>query len=251
MIRRLILSGAAALAFGTTPTLALDLGAMSDADRAAFRAEVRAYLMDNPEVNMEAVQALEERQAQAQAQADRDVVAGNAQIIFDDGYSWVGGNPEGDITIVEFMDYRCGFCRRAVPEVDKLLASDGNIRFVIKEFPILGEQSLLMSRFAIATKQVAGDEAYKLVHDVLMELNGDVTTEVLTRLAGDLDLDAEAILARMEAPEVTRVIAETRALAQALNIQGTPSFVVKDEVLRGFLPADQMQMVVDAKREEG
>ncbi len=250
MIRRLT-GAAAALALTALPALAFDPAAMTEAERAAFRAEIRAYLLDNPEIIMEAVQVLEGRQADMQAQTDRDVIAANAEIIFEDGYSWVGGNPDGDITIVEFMDYRCGFCRRAVPEVDKLLAADGNIRLVIKEYPILGEQSLLMSRFAIATKQVAGDDAYKLVHETLMGLNGDVTPEALAQVAAELGLDGAAILARLDAPEVTRVIVETRALAQSLNIQGTPSFVVRDEVLRGFLPADQMQMVVDAKREEG
>ncbi len=250
MIRRLTAT-AVALTLAALPALAFDPAAMSEAERAAFRAEIRAYLLDNPEIIMEAVQVLEDRQADMQAQADRDVITANAAVIFEDGYSWVGGNPDGDITIVEFMDYRCGFCRRAVPEVDKLLAADGNIRLVIKEYPILGEQSLLMSRFAIATKQVAGDDAYKLVHDTLMGLNGDVTPEALGQVAEELELDGAAILARMDAPEVTRVIAETRALAQALDIQGTPSFVVKDEVLRGFLPADQMQMVVDTKRDEG
>lgn len=250
MIRRLT-GAAAALALTALPALAFDPASMTESERAAFRAEIRAYLLDNPEIIMEAVQVLEGRQADMQAQADRDVIVANAAVIFEDGYSWVGGNPDGDITIVEFMDYRCGFCRRAVPEVEKLLAADGNIRLVVKEYPILGEQSLLMSRFAIATKQVAGDDAYKLVHDTLMGLNGDVTPETLGQVAAELGLDGAAILARLDAPEVTRVIAETRALAQALNIQGTPSFVVKDEVLRGFLPADQMQMFVDAKRDEG
>lgn len=250
MIRRLT-GAAAALALTALPALAFDPASMTESERAAFRAEIRAYLLDNPEIIMEAVQVLEGRQADMQAQADRDVIVANAAVIFEDGYSWVGGNPDGDITIVEFMDYRCGFCRRAVPEVEKLLAADGNIRLVVKEYPILGEQSLLMSRFAIATKQVAGDDAYKLVHDTLMGLNGDVTPETLGHVAAELGLDGAAILARLDAPEVTRVIAETRALAQALNIQGTPSFVVKDEVLRGFLPADQMQMFVDAKRDEG
>lgn len=250
MIRRLT-GAAAALALTALPALAFDPASMTESERAAFRAEIRAYLLDNPEIIMEAVQVLEGRQADMQAQADRDVIVANAAVIFEDGYSWVGGNPDGDITIVEFMDYRCGFCRRAVPEVEKLLAADGNIRLVVKEYPILGEQSLLMSRFAIATKQVAGDDAYKLVHDTLMGLNGDITPETLGQVAAELGLDGAAILARLDAPEVTRVIAETRALAQALNIQGTPSFVVKDEVLRGFLPADQMQMFVDAKRDEG
>lgn len=247
-MRNLFWSALAALAISTGPAAAFDISEMSQAERESLRAEIRAYLLENPEVIFEAVQILEERQAAAQATADQDMIAANAAAIFDDGYSWVGGNPEGDVTVVEFMDYRCGFCRRAVPEVEKLLANDGNIRLVVKEFPILGDQSVIMSRFAIATQQVAGADAYKAVHDVLMELNGDVNDVRLRRLAEDLGLDADAILAQMGSDDVTSVIAQNRALAEALNISGTPSFVVGDELLRGFLPADQMQMVVDDLR---
>jgi protein-disulfide isomerase len=245
---RYLAPGLLALGLAAAPAAAED---MTDAEREAFRAEVRAYLMDNPEVILEAMNVLETRQAALQADAEKDVIAAHADAIFDDGYSWVGGNPDGDITLVEFMDYRCGFCRRANPEVAKLLEMDGNIRLVVKELPILGEASVTMSRFAVATKQVAGDDAYKQVHDVLMELNGEPSEPVLRRIAGDLDLDADAILARMDAPEVTRVILETRELAQVLNITGTPSFVLEDEMLRGFLPADQMEIIVADKRDDG
>ncbi|WP_172676991.1 DsbA family protein [Aestuariivita boseongensis] len=247
-MRHWVLSSVTALLLATGPAAAFDISAMSDAERETFRKEIRDYLLDNPEVIFEAVQILEQRQQQAQAAAEKDVIAANATAIFDDGYSWVGGNPDGDVTLVEFMDYRCSFCRRAVPEVDKLLANDGNIRLVIKEFPILGDQSVIMSRFAIATHQVAGDEAYKQVHDVLMATNGDVNDARLRRIAGDLGLDADAIMAQMDAPEVTQIIARNRDLAQSLNISGTPSFVVGDEILRGFLPADQMELIVDDKR---
>lgn len=246
MLKRFALP--ALLAFAL-PAAALDLGTMSEEERAQFRAEVRAYLMDNPEVIMEAVQALENRQAEAQAQADLTLVSDHAEAIFNDGFSFVGGNPDGDITLVEFMDYRCGFCKRAYGEVEKLLASDGNIRFIVKEFPILGEQSLLASRFAIATRQLEGDEAYKSLHDALMEFNGDITLPALRRLSATYNLDADAIEARMDDDEVTEEIRKTRALAQQLQITGTPTFVMHDEMLRGFLPYDQMRAMVEEKRD--
>ncbi|MDK3072970.1 DsbA family protein [Sedimentitalea sp. JM2-8] len=228
---------------------AADLTAMTDAEREAFRAEVRAYLMDNPEIIIEAVNLLEERKATAQAEADVSLVQANADEIFNDGFSWVGGNPDGDITLVEFMDYRCGYCRRAKPEVAKLLENDGNIRVIVKEFPILGEASMISSRFAIATRHVAGDEAYKQVHDALMEINSDLTDVTLRRLADGFGLDSDAILARMDSEEVTQEIAATRALAQRLQISGTPTFVLEDELLRGYLPADQMELIVADKRD--
>ena len=234
----------------SSPAAALDLDAMSAEEKAAFGAQVRAYLLENPEVILEAVDILEKRQAEAQAQADLDLVASNSDALFNDGYSWVGGNPDGDITLVEFMDYRCGYCRKAVPEVAKLLKEDGNIRLIIKEFPILGEASVLSSRFAIATKIVAGDDAYKQVHDALIEFGGDVTEVTLRRIADGLGLDSDAILNEMDSDEVTRQIAETRALAQRLKISGTPTFVLETELLRGYLPADQLLLIADNVRDE-
>ncbi len=227
-----------------------DPGAMSPEQREAFGAEVRAYLMENPEVIMEAVSQLESRQAQQQAMADEELVAQNADALFRDGYSFVGGNPDGDITIVEFSDYRCGYCRKAFPEVEELIASDGNIRFILKEFPILGEASLTSSRFAIATMMEAGPEAYKSVHDALMTLDRDPSEPVLRRLSETLGLDADAILARMSDEEVTRRINETRALAQTMQSNGTPSFVFGDQMLRGYVPLDAMQQIVQDMRSD-
>ena len=105
------------------PTQAMDLTELTDAERVQFRAEVRAYLMENPQVIMEAVSQLQAKEAEAQAQADFTLVSDNADAIFNDGYSFVGGNPDGDITIVEFMDYRCGYCKKAFTEVEKLIKS--------------------------------------------------------------------------------------------------------------------------------
>jgi protein-disulfide isomerase len=178
------------------------------------------------------------------------MVQANADALFNDGFSFVGGNPDGDITIVEFMDYRCGFCKRAFAEVEELLALDGNIRFIVKEFPILGEASVLASRFAIATHQVAGDAAYKDVHDAMMTLRGDVTLDALTRLSEGFDLDTAAILATMDSDAVTQVIAANRALADRLQITGTPTFVMEDQMVRGFVPLDQMQDMVASLRNE-
>ena len=223
------------------PAAALDLTNMSDAEREILREEIREYLLDNPEVIMEAVSILEQRDAVAQARADENLVASHAEAIFNDDHSWNGGNLDGDITLVEFIDYRCGFCRRAAPEVEELVSGDGNIRIVVKEFPILGEQSLLASRFAISTLQTEGDEAYKAVHDALISFDGDITERSLRRLGNALGLDGDAIVDGMESPDVNDVIAQNHQLGRALQINGTPSFVMENRLLRGFLPLDQMR----------
>ena len=231
-----------------TTAFADDLKPMTDEERALFRAEVRAYLFENPEVIMQAVEILQNREAESQAQADFTLVSNNAEAIFNDGYSFVGGNPDGDITLVEFLDYRCGYCKRAHGEVAELLQNDGNIRWIVKELPILGDASVLASRFAIAVKQVAGGDSYKAVGDALMSFQGEITMPALTRLGNTFGLDMEAIEARMNSDEVTAEIATTRELAGTLAISGTPTFVMQDELLRGYLPLDQMQAIVVDKR---
>ena len=222
---------------------------MTAEERAAFRAEVRAYLLENPEVLLEAMNELEMREQVAAAERDKQMLAEQSAAIFNDPASWVGGNPEGDITVVEFIDYRCGYCRKAWQEVDALVEQDGNIRFVLKEFPILGEQSVLSSRFAIAVLQLHGGEAYKTAHDTLLSMRADASPEALARVAEEMGLDPQPILDRMNADEVTKVIEDNHRLAQTMEISGTPTFVVGGTMVRGYVPLEAMQQIVAEQRE--
>lgn len=239
----------AALAVSAGPALA-DLTAMTDAERAAFRDEVRAYLLEDPEVLMEAIGALEARQAAAQSETDAALVRENAEALFGDDGSWVGGNPDGDVTVVEFLDYRCGFCRQAHPEVEELVRTDGNVRLVLKEFPILGEASVVAARYALATRSAFGDEAYKRLHDGLYALRAEVTPEALDQLALSLDLDPDAIRAGLADPAIEATIAGTYGLAQRLGISGTPTFVIADRLVRGYVPLDALRDAVTEARAE-
>ena len=247
-MKRLLASASLCLAVFAAPVAAFDITAMSDAERAAFQEELRAYLMANPQVILDSVNQMEAQQAEQQAQDDLSLVATNAEALFEDGFSWIGGNPEGDLTVVEFLDYRCGYCRKAHEEVAQLLEADGNIRLIIKEFPILGEASAISSRFAIAAKQIGGDEAYKAVHDAMMSFGGEPSAPALRRLAEGLGLNAKAIVARMDSQEVEKEISETRALAQRLQIRGTPTFVMGGQLVRGYVPLDAMQQIVKEER---
>ena len=239
------------------PALIATLGALStplaaqemtDAERESFRAEVRAYLLENPEVIREAITVLEARQAEEARQQDNALVAANADALFETPTSYVGGNPDGDVTVVEFLDYRCGYCKRAHPEIAALLAGDANIRYVIKEFPILGEESVLASRYALAVQDIAGDDTYFDVHNTLMEFEGNFTDASLARVSDAFGLDHDAIAEKMGSEEVTAVIYENRLLAQKLAISGTPSFVFQDEMVRGYIPLPQMEAIVEAAR---
>ena len=252
MLTSRIVSTLSALALATGVQAAdLDFDNMTDAEREAFGAAVRAYLLENPQVIMDAVQVLEDRQNEEQAQNDLSLVADNADALFNDGYSWVGGNPDGDVTIVEFFDYRCGFCRRAHPEVKELLESDGNIRYIAKEFPILGENSVISARFALSARAVGGDAAYKAANEAPIAMNSDMDDTVLRRLAESLGLDADAVIDGMESDAITEQMAQTRALAQELRINGTPSFIMGGQMIRGYLPLDAMRGVIEEERRDG
>lgn len=242
------LATSAALLFSPLTASALDLSNMSDSDKAAFGAAVRDYLMEHPEVLVDAINTLQARQQADAEKSDAAMIAANSEAIFHSSADWVGGNPNGDITMVEFMDYKCGYCKKAYPDVDQLLKSDGKIRYIVKEFPILGPQSELGARFAVAVKQLAGDEAYGKVHNALMTQRGDITTESLKSLAKAQGLDAETITKRMGSPEVTNVLKANYDLAEKMGINGTPGFVIGKSMLRGYAPLDQMQQIVAEAR---
>lgn len=235
----------------TAPATSGTESTMTEAERTAFQNEVRAYLLEHPEVLIEAMDVLQKREEDAALARDSQFITANSNVIFANANDWVGGNPNGDITLVEFMDYRCGYCRKAYEEVDQLIKTDGNIRFVVKEFPILGDASMLSAQFAIALKQLHGDEAYGKAHDALMTLRGEPTPETLARVATDLGLDPQPILDRMGKPEVQAVIQANYALAQQMDITGTPAFVLKDVVMRGYAPLETMRDFVKDARVEG
>lgn len=237
----------AALLLTATPALSFDIGAMSADEKAAFGQAVRDYLMANPEVLVEAINVLEERSAASEAQSDVALVAANRQAIFDDGHSWVGGNPQGDVTMVEFIDYRCGYCRRYNEQVRDLVRSDGNIRLIVKEFPILGPDSETSARFAVAVKQMGGDAAYAKAHDALMALRGEPSPEALKTIAAGIGIDGDEVVNTMNTESVSAVLRDNRQLAERMAIMGTPTFVIGDTLLRG-MPAAGLESSVAAAR---
>lgn len=241
---------AAALSLAAMPVMALDLDNMNEAERKAFGAAVRAYLMENPEVIYEVADAAQAAQQAKRAEMDMALVKVNAEAIFNDGFSHVSGNPEGDITLVEFIDYTCGYCRKAHSEVQALVQGDKNIRLITKELPILGDQAVILARFAIAVKTVHGGEAYETANAALISFDGEPNTTSLGRLAKVLGLDAEKIFAEMDSEATENELRETSLLAQRMQISGTPAFVLQDELLRGYLPLAAMQQIVAQKREK-
>lgn len=223
---------------------AQDLTALDDAGRSALRAEIRAYLLDNPEVLIEALDVLESRRMEAAMSAQQDT-------LYNDPNSFTGGNPEGDIRLVEFVDYRCGYCKRAHPVIASLVEADGNIKLIRKEFPILGEASIAAARFALATRQIHGDAAYAQISDALMESPGAAIAPTLFQaLAQQYELDWAEIEPRMASDEITAALAANHQLGQGLDIRSTPSFVIEDKIVSGALPRAEFEAVIAAARAE-
>lgn len=238
----------AALLLTATPALSFDIGAMSDAEKAAFGVAVREYLMANPQVLVESINVLEERRVLSEAENDVALIAANRDAIFADSHSWVGGNPDGDVTMVEFIDYRCGYCRKFNQQVHDIVESDGNIRLILKEFPILGPDSETSARFAVAVRQLGGDDAYVKAHDELMAMRGAPSPEALKKIAADIGIDGEEVLNTMNTETVSAVLRDNRQLAEQMAIMGTPTFIIGDTLLRG-MPADGLEPVVATARD--
>lgn len=246
-MHKLLLCLLPVLALGA-PQLAAAQEAMTDAQRSAFRAEVHSYLLDNPQVLSEMIALLDAQQKSAAASSDQALVAANAKALFEDGYSYVAGNPDGDVTLVEFLDYQCGYCHKAFPELLDLIKKDGNIRLIVKDFPILGPGSDLAARAATATMIAQGPEAYAKLNEVLMTTKGPITDASLDRAFSEAGLDAAKIRASMEDPEIDRRLAQNHALGQNLAINGTPTFVVKDQMVRGYIALADMEKLVGSLR---
>jgi protein-disulfide isomerase len=211
-----------------------------------IKALIAETLRDNPELILEALQALEARQAEAEAAAAAAVLTNERALLERDPNAPVLGNPDGDVTVVEFFDYNCPYCKRAMPEIDALLAQDGQIRLVLREWPILSEGSALAARAALAARKQG---KYPEMHDALMNLRGKLEADTVMRIAGEVGLDLEKLKADMQSPEVEEHIATSMRLADALGFNGTPAFIVGDQLIPGFVEKAQLAEAVASARQ--
>jgi len=227
--------------------LALPLqAAAQDISEDRVRELVLETIRENPEIVMEAVAILEARQAEAQAASQAEVLSRERDTLDRDPNAPVLGNPEGDVTVVEFFDYNCPYCRRAKPEIEALLAADPDVRLVYREWPILGEGSVFAARAALAAREQG---LYEDFHWALMGMSGRAEESSVLRIAEDIGLDVAQLRRDMEAPEIDAHIETSMRLAQVLGITGTPSFVIGDALVPGVVDAEQLQTLVTDARE--
>ena len=235
-----------ALAQQSTPPRSTPPSGLSPAEVERIEQVIRDYLLRNPEVIIEAVQGLERRQradAQKQAQAQ---IALRKDDLLNDPDSPVAGNPNGDVTLVEFFDYRCPYCKQVAPAIFQLIKDDKKLRLVLKEFPILGPESVVAARAALAARMQG---KYMLLHDALMKIRGNIGAEAIFKAAGEVGLDVAKLKVDMESDGVKQQIEKTYDLARGLNINGTPAFVIGDRIIPGAVDIETLKTLIRQARQ--
>lgn len=235
-----------AVALSTAAAPASAAGFSND-ERTAIERIVREYLISHPEVLVEAMQALEARQQTAADEKAKAALTAHRREIYNDPASPEIGNPKGDVTVVEFFDYQCGYCKAVHEDSLTLVREDPKVRFVYKEFPILGPGSTVAAKAALAARKQG---KYEQAHNALMSHRGRLDELAVNRLMEGVGLDMAKLKADMESPAVAEMIEKNMELAEKLGVRGTPAFIVGDELAPGALKLDEMKRMVAAARQK-
>jgi protein-disulfide isomerase len=225
--------------------------AFNDEQRQAIEQIVKDYLVKNPEVLQEAMTELERRQQDAQKTAQAAALTQEREKLLNSPRGNVVGNPAGDVTLVEFFDYNCGYCKRALSDLKTLIKTDPKLRVVLKDFPVLGPESVEASRVSLAVKQQIKGERLFEYHAKLMETRGRVNGERALAVAREMGLDVERLKKDMENPEVRQALQENVGLGDKLGLTGTPAFIVGDEVVSGAVGAEPLRQAIAGVRQCG
>lgn len=224
------------------PAHAAEGDALSAAQKSEVETVIRQFLIEKePETIMKAIEVLKQRDQQQQMAVAKEAVAKHKERIYNEPTSPVLGNPKGDVTIVEFFDYACGYCKMAQPIVEELLKSDKNIRFIAKEFPILGESSVLGARAALASVK---QKKYEQFHAALMNNRGAINDNTINDIAQRVGLDAAQLKRDMNDKAIDDIIATNRKLGNDLGVRGTPMFIIGDMVNPGAMDAEALKKAV-------
>lgn len=245
-MRKSFFSQALLLLIGACCFLSQQTNAQAAAqDKAAVKRMVEEVLEENPQLLMDALDNLRKKMEAEKEFGGRDILSKLRHELERDPRTYIAGNPQGDVTIIAFFDYRCGFCKRSHPIMQELLIKDPNIRLALKEFPILGPDSLVASRAAIAAMT---QQKYLPFHDALMLSQGTLSPERVLRIARDSGLDIAELRKDMDDPAIEQTIKRNHEIAQSLAISGTPSYIIGDTLVPGYVDLQELQKLVAAAR---
>ncbi|HTW53330.1 MAG TPA: DsbA family protein [Stellaceae bacterium] len=227
------------------PSLAMASDFTAD-QKKEIEAIVGQYLKSHPDVLIDAIQAADDKlKADEKDKTAQALVAGSQQV-YDDPESPVAGNPNGNVTLVEFFDYRCPYCKQVEPSLEKLLGDDRQLKFVFKEFPVLGPESEFAAHVALAARKQGKYDAF---HRAMMNTSGHIDEAVIFKVAASVGLDVDRIKQDMNAPDIEKELKTNLDLGKSLDLDGTPSFIVGDTIIPGAISAsDLKQLISDARK---
>ena len=243
------LLAAAAIAFaGVTPVSAQTF---SEPQRGEIEKIIKEYLLKHPEVLQEAMAELEKRQAVAEAEKARSAVKNHSEAIFNSPRQVTLGNPQGDVTFVEFFDYNCGYCKRALDDMNALMAKDPKLKVVLKEFPVLGPGSTEAAKVAVAVRmQDKTGKKYLEFHQKLLTGRGQADRARALAVAKEVGLDMARLEKDLKSDEIDATLAESMKLAEALGLNGTPSYVIGNDVVVGAVGLAKLGEKIQAARQQ-
>lgn len=233
---------------GAAPPAARAAETSMPTDRQALEQVIHDYILSHPEVVIDALKAADAREKAQHEDDTRAAIVQRGDELIRDPASPVGGNPDGDVTIVEFFDYRCPYCKQVEPTLEALLKSDGKLRIVYKEFPILGPDSVIAAQVSLAALKQS-PQKYARLHATLMNAKGQLSQDTVLKAAETVGLDIARIKTEMKAPEIAALIKRNFDLAEALGISGTPAFIVGGAMAPGAVDLETLKkMVADARK---
>jgi protein-disulfide isomerase len=223
--------------------------AFSSAQRELIEKMTKDYILAHPEVIEDALAALQDRKEADEATASEAAVKEHDAEIFGSPHQVVLGNLQGEVTLVEFFDYNCAYCKRALPDMLSLMKDDGELRIVLKEFPVLGDGSVEAARVAVAVRmQDSTGQKYLEFHQKLLGAHGEANGERALAVAKEVGLDVDRLKRDMESPEAKTTIDENLKLGETLGITGTPTYVVGSELVTGAVGLDELTKKLTAAR---
>ncbi len=213
-----------------------------------IEAAIEAYIKAHPEVIIDSVAQYQQNQASKQIEQSEKYISTKWEELINDSADPIAGNPKGDVTIVEFFDYSCGYCKHVLPHILKILETDSNVKFVFKEFPILSANSDLAAKAALAVHMINPDK-YLDFHKALF--NVKVTSEAsIVEVANNVGLDSKAVLDKIKAPEIQTILNNNRQFAFDAGIRGTPAFIINGKLIPGVADLETLQGLIKNAREK-
>jgi protein-disulfide isomerase len=220
----------------------------NEAQRIEINKIVQSFIMENPQVILDAVQQMQAKAKEGKKALIKKNLITSREKLINDPNSPTSGNPKGDVTIVEFFDYRCVYCKRVLPTMLKAVKEDGNVRIVYKELPVLGAESVVASRASLAAWRLA-PKKYEAFHTTLMANKGHFSELKIRSIASDLSIDGNALIEGMKSSDIDFILNENHALAQSLGISGTPAFIIGEELVPGAVDMNTLKRMIKKARD--